>query len=303
MYFLKTLAKFDNQMHKLSFSNFNSTEFNIFFSLCAALKEKGTDEITLSFEQLKQISDYKPTANNRFVEDLRRTNKKLMSQQFTLESENKIVDFVLFTAFEIDLNTNTMIVAVNRRFEFLLNQLTGNFTIVELEEFTLLKSSYSKNMYRLLKQWKSVGKKRWAIDEFRSLLDVPKSYGIGNNRFNDSVLKPISKELSQFFKGLQIKKIKQGRGGKIVALEFTWQAETRADRRKKSFQKKIRQETLPDWAEAETPPKPTLITLEDYSKLAEQMTRLGQSIEPYQLIKERYETELKEWLRTWAKQD
>lgn len=303
MYFLKTLAKFDNQMHKLSFSNFNSTEFNIFFSLCAALKEKGTDEITLSFEQLKQISDYKPTANNRFVEDLRRTNKKLMSQQFSLESENKIVDFVLFTAFEIDLNTNTMIVAVNRRFEFLLNQLTGNFTIVELEEFTLLKSSYSKNMYRLLKQWKSVGKKRWAIDEFRSLLDVPKSYGIGNNRFNDSVLKPISKELSQFFKGLQIEKIKQGRGGKVVALEFTWQAETRADRRKKSFQKKIRQETLPDWAEAETPPKPTLIALEDYNKLAEQMNRLGQSIEPYQLIKERYETELKEWLRTWAKQD
>lgn len=115
------------------------------------------------------------------------------------------------------------------------------------------------------------------------------------------VLEPIFEELPKYFTGLTIKKLKNGRGGKVVALEFTWQAETKADRRKQTSQKTFRQETLPDWAEAETPPKPTLIALEDYTKLAEQMTRLGQSIEPYDLIEERYQTELHEWLRKWGK--
>lgn len=62
-----------------------------------------------------------------------------------------------------------MIVSVNKRFDFFLNELTSNFTRFELEEFTNLESKYSKAMYRLLKQWRTVGKKEWSIEDFRYL--------------------------------------------------------------------------------------------------------------------------------------
>ena len=293
-------AKYHNKLNEISFRNFNSVELNIFFSICSQMKERGLAEITFSFEELRILSEFSRTSNSEFVNLLRKVYKKMLNLVYQIESDNGDIEyFVLFTNFKISPSNKTVDIQVNKKFDFILNKLTSNFTVVELEEFTNLKSSYSKNMYRLLKQWKSIGKYHCTLEEFKKWLDIPQSYKIGH--INDRVLKPINKELPTYFKGLAIEKKRVGRGGKIDSLTFTWQAETKSDRRKKTSQKTFRQETLPDWAEAETPPKPTLIALEDYTKLAEQMTRLGQSIEPYDLIEERYQAELHEWLKKWAK--
>lgn len=293
-------AKYHNKLNEISFRNFNSVELNIFFSICSQMKERGLAEITFSFEELRILSEFSRTSNSEFVNLLRKVYKKMLNLVYQIESDNGDIEyFVLFTNFKISPSNKTVDIQVNKKFDFILNKLTSNFTVVELEEFTNLRSSYSKNMYRLLKQWKSIGKYQCTLEEFKHWLDIPKSYKIGH--INDRVLKPINKELPTFFKGLTIEKNRVGRGGKIDSLTFTWQAETKADRRKRTSQKTSRQETLPDWADAETPPKPTLISLEDYSTLAEQMTRLGQSIEPYNLIEQRYQSELKDWLRKWAK--
>ena len=56
---------------------------------------------------------------------------------------------------------------------FLLNQLTSNFTRFELKEFVTLKSSYSKEFYRRMKQFKNTGFWKCSIEEFRYLLDIP----------------------------------------------------------------------------------------------------------------------------------
>lgn len=293
------LTKFNNQLNSVSFRKFNARELDLFFSICSSLKEQGTEIVRFNFDHLKFTVDYKFTGQERFIKDLENTYNKMLDLKFRYEDEDKIVKFVLFNKFEINKKDAYVEIAVNKEFDFILNELTGNFTAFELEQFTGLTSIYSKTMFRLLKSWKSVGKVSYDLDEFRNLLDIPNSYKMTN--IDTKVLLPVMEELPSFFHGLSVTKIKKGRGGKVVALEFTWQAETKSDRRKKIFQKTSRQETLPDWADAETPPKPTLISLEDYSKLAEQMTRLGQSIEPYNLIEERYQSELKDWLKKWAK--
>ncbi len=88
---------------------------------------------------------------------------------------------------------------------------------------THLKSTYSKNMFRILKQYKHIGYMKIKIDDFRERLDIPKSYRMSN--INQFILSPIIKELLPIFNNLTIHKIKAKKGRKIEWLEFTFDAE------------------------------------------------------------------------------
>lgn len=113
-------------------------------------------------------------------------------------------------------------IKVNDDFEYIVNKLTANFTVYELAEFTSLKSTYSKTMYRILKQWKSLGEKEFKVDQFRELLDIPKSYNTSS--INRAVIKPIQKELPQYFTRLKVKPIKKTtQGTPVIAYRFVWQ--------------------------------------------------------------------------------
>ena len=97
--------------------------------------------------------------------------------------------FVLFTKYKIDKDKKTVNIAVNEDFYWVLNELTQKFTKFELSEFISLKSTYSKECYRRLKQYRNTGMWIVEIDEFRRLLDIPNSYKSGN--IDQRVLKPI----------------------------------------------------------------------------------------------------------------
>jgi plasmid replication initiation protein len=104
-----------------------------------------------------------------------------------------------------------------------------------LEEFTELRSSYSKTAYRLLKQFRRSGYFIIQIDEFRRLFDVPESYKISHITTN--ILDKIEDELPKFFKNLKINKIK-GKGKRkryIENIEFKFEPETDLKNHSKKF--------------------------------------------------------------------
>ncbi len=137
------------------------------------------------------------------------------------------MQFTLFSGFETDWKTAKLLVEVNPRFSFLLNDLTSQFTRFELAEFTALKSSYSKECYRRLKQYRQTGVWKVSIDEFRRLLDVPESYQARD--LNKRVLKPIQDELGPLLNLVAHKKFQKrgsGRGGRsLVGFEFEFDPE------------------------------------------------------------------------------
>ena len=280
---------YNNQMNLVALKGFNPVEIDLFYTLCSQVKSKGAQDITIPFDKLKNLSKYKSVDKIRFINDLRKTNKKLLSLSFTLENENKIVDFVLFPTFEIDLNKETLTVAVNSRFEFLFNEIVGKFTVLELNQLTQLESRYSKALYRLLKQWRTVGSKQYDLKELRELLDVPPSYRL--DQFTVRVLDTAIKELKEnnFFEDLSYKKIKKGQGNRVVGIKFSFKKE----RSKGKFDnegnfipvknttlqtknnKHIRKEKLPKWAQdGYIPPEETMISQEEQEKFNERLARI-----------------------------
>lgn len=67
-------------------------------------------------------------------------------------------------------------IKINPDFYFILNELTSNFTRFEVREFARLRSSYAKQMFKLLAQYNSTGVFNISIDDFRNRLDTPSSY-------------------------------------------------------------------------------------------------------------------------------
>ena len=148
-------------------------------------------------------------------------NRKLLALNFTFINGNVIEQFTLFNKFKVDGDTQILYVSVNEEFFFLLNQLTSNFTRFELKEFVTLKSSYAKEFYRRMKQFRSTGFWKCNIEEFRNLLDIPEKYRIVD--IDKYVLKPVVKELGEKY-NLQIEKkygFNGGRGrSRVIGFEF-----------------------------------------------------------------------------------
>lgn len=213
------VVKYHNRMNNLSFSKFTKIELDIFFSICTRLKNQDINKVILTFDEIKKLSQYKATAKETFVSDLKKTYKKLISLNFYFEDEEIYSEFVLFNKFTINKKKGTVSISVNEEFKFILNELTANFTRFELDKFVSLKSSYSKQLFKLLSQFNSTGKFIISMSDFRNKLDIPISYKM--NDINKRVLNVIEKELTIYFKNLKLEKIKKGRS--IDKLIFSWQ--------------------------------------------------------------------------------
>jgi len=218
---MNELTVYKNEMNTVPFRKFNSVEMNLFFAICTKMKNKSIQTVRFNFDDLKNISAYKSTSIDRLISDLDKTYTKMLSLIYKKEiSKRHYEKFVLFTNFEINGDDKYIDISVNPKLAYVLNEISDSFTKFELEEFTNLRSSYSKTAFRLLKQFRLTGYWKIQIDEFRILFDVPKSYLTAD--VGKFVLKPIEKELSNIFKNLTIKKIKVKKQNKIKYLEFSF---------------------------------------------------------------------------------
>ena len=276
---------YQNEMNLVPLRKFTSTEIDIFFSLCNKLKEQDIKELAIPFEELRHLSNYYHRSLKRFVKDLEHVYDKMLTLTYTERSGLSFKKFVLFTGYEVDANKQELIVSINPKLKHVLNEITADFTKFELKEMTHLKSTYSKNMFRLLKQYKHTGYFKIQIEDFRERLDIPNSYRM--THINQKVLAPIIKELGFIFNNLHINKIKAKKGRKIEWLEFTFDAEKRIHSKRQPKMANVAQpkqyisrEKTPKWLHERNQSNTTReMTEEEKALLKEQQQAFRQQLE------------------------
>lgn len=211
-------VKYKNELNLIPMRNFDSVEMDLFFSICAKMKDKGERKVRFSFEDLRELSAYKPTSVKRFADDLESVYSKMIQLTYRTEEAGIREKFVLFTGYRIDENNQTVDISVNPELDYIINELSTEFTKFELQEFTGIRSSYAKTMYRLLKQYRSTGFYKVKIEDFRELLDIPSSYSM--SKIDQRVFSPIKNELSAYFDDLKIIKNKARKGNKVASIEI-----------------------------------------------------------------------------------
>ena len=219
---VRKIVEYDSKMNSLSFGKFKEKELDLFFSICYKLKNEGVNEVVLSFQELKELSNYSRNDIKRFTKDLESTYTKLLDIKFEIILSPGVKEkFVLFTSYRIDETQKEIKIRLNQDYSFILNDIE-KFTKFDLMEFASLKSAYAKNMFRLLKQFDNNElKEKWfqiKLDDFKVMLDIPKSYKMVD--IDKRVLSPIQEQLKLYFQGLKLEKIKKG--VKVESLKFTW---------------------------------------------------------------------------------
>jgi len=238
------IIKYHHELNTIPLRKFTSVEMNLFFSIVSRMREKGGKSVRFTFNQLKELSDYKATANTRFIDDLKETYEKILSLRFGRRSKSGLnfSMFVMFTEFEIIGETEEPYVEIKLHEKAipLLNDL-DEWVRYSLKQFTDLQSSYSKTMFRLLKQFRTTGYAYFSKEDFHELLDIPKSYKQGN--IDQKILTPIKTELTPLFRGLTIrKKYGKGRGKPVVGYQFAFKPEAKnADDFSKGAREDLRQ--------------------------------------------------------------
>ncbi len=222
---MKELVKYNNYLNALEFKGFTASDYDFLMYLCAVMRDQDEDIITLSLNEIKRLVNYDMhVSTEEFGKLLESMNKKLMQITASVKDGSRTIQFVLFPTFISDFKTNTLTVRVNPDFKYLLNELTKNFTMFELQEFIELNSKYSKTLYRLLKQYRNTGEYHVNVDELRKLLGCPESYP--NNIFMSQVIAPAVKELQKDFPLLKCETIRaQKRGRPVVGYYFTFRAD------------------------------------------------------------------------------
>lgn len=220
---MKKIVEYDSRINELNFGKFKEKELDLFFSICYKMKNEGINEVVLTFQELKELSSYTNRNLERFTKDLESTYDKLLDIKIRNETKKRIEKFVLFTKYVIEKEDKLIKIKLNEEFSFVLNDI-GKFTKFDLIEFTSIKSSYAKNMFKILKQFEHNGnKEKWfeiKLELLKERLAIPKSYKM--THIDSFVLAPILEQLTSLFLGLKVEKIKKGRN--IDSLKFTWKS-------------------------------------------------------------------------------
>lgn len=247
---MSDIVKYHNDFNKIKLPSFSEQEQNMLFGILTKIKEKKLGEnVNFTSKELLKFSTENLT--NKALDDVIVTLRdKFFKADFTILIEDKERDLIgkeiinLFQSFKLwypsgdyeYTNLQRIELSVNPHFEYLINQLTANFTAFELSEFIALSGKYTKTLYRLLKQYRTTGKAYFEWEEFCRVMDIPQDYR--QSEIDKRIIKPALKELTKErtlfdqvripFKNLAYKKEKtagRGRGGKVSGIVFTFKPE------------------------------------------------------------------------------
>ena len=275
---MNEVIKYHNDLNTVIMRKWTAEEMNFFFAIIAKARNQGVKELHFNTDEIKKLVNFTQKDEKRWKEAMKSTARKVTQLTYFEDDGKKFKVMPLFSLFEVDYEEKTVKVEVSKHFEYILNRLEVQFTQYELEEFTNIRSTYAKTMYRLLKQWRTVGKKEYGVNELRVFLDVPESYS--NGEVTRRVLEPIQKELSNYFLNFKYKVIKSNkRGNPVLGYEFTWKPETTGEwednkYKKNDFYKAKKVESnVPNWVEKEYKHS---ATAEEQAKLEELRRRMSE---------------------------
>jgi plasmid replication initiation protein len=163
--------------------------------------------------------------------------KNLMGRVLEIpESDTRKSFYNVFSRCTIDTKKGTLELRFDADLKPHYIQLHKNFTQYSLAEFMSLPSVYSQRIYEFLKSWDDKPEVTADIEDLHNILDTPKSMRIDFKEFRIQVLEKAHKDIVEREEStlwFDWEPIKRGRGGKVVAVRFTF-SETRAQEFKKN---------------------------------------------------------------------
>lgn len=171
------IVKYSNKFNAISTQGigFSRTDYDLLFFMCMKAVERGSDKINITFSELKDatgIDAYK-LSRNQMIDMLENFYNKLLQFQYNYtNSSGDIERWVVFYGYKTNLANGILSFSVSDEAIELFNNLKSEFTVFEYMQQKQLKTAAGKGLYKLLKQWRTVGIATYDTDEIRKALDI-----------------------------------------------------------------------------------------------------------------------------------
>lgn len=215
-----TDRNYSRQSHLIVNAKYGLTanEINLLLTLLTAINKEDKDFRDYEFT-LAEFN--KKTSKSITSTDLRAIIKGLMTKPIEImESSEHWKVFHWFSYFEYKNGLITC--RFDKALKPYLLEIKNRFVVSDLRMILPMRSSYSKRMYLLLKEYSKIGKRTFDVKELQEILHVPKSKKEKYSKFKSDVLKRAEADINKFT-DLEIKlNDKDGkRGRKVVKVTFT----------------------------------------------------------------------------------
>jgi hypothetical protein len=189
-------------------------EINIIITLLTSITKEDKDFKDYAFT----LNDFnQKTKKNMNTTDLNRAIKGLMNKSLEIQiSDVKWKIFNWFSYFEFDDGLITC--RFDKSLKPYLLEIKERFIISDLRTVLAMRSSYSKRIYLLLKEYSKLGKRTFVVDELQEILRTPKSMNRYDN-FKRQVLKRAETDINKFT-DLEVKLFEKKRGRKVVEISY-----------------------------------------------------------------------------------
>jgi hypothetical protein len=212
-----TERDYSRQSHLIVNSKYamTSNEINMVLVLLTAIDKKDEDfkDYIFTKRELEKKTDKKWDS-----QQLQKTVDGLFEKPIRIrESEKNWKRFNWFSYFEY---TNGIITCrFDKALKPYLLELKERFIVSDIKHLLPMKSTYSKRMYLLLKEYSKIGHRSFNVEKLREVLQTPKSLNLYSN-FRTKVLKRAETDINKFT-DLEIKFSEKKRGRKIVEITYT----------------------------------------------------------------------------------
>ncbi|REC50445.1 replication initiation protein [Chryseobacterium piscium] len=197
--------------------DFTACQLDLLFMILAQL-EIGKTEYTIHTSDIEAI-----TGRQWQINQLTKSTELILTKMFEVEDSESYTQFVLFQYFKYLKGQRSIQVKLSEIALPYFFELKSNFTALQLKSTLSVTSKYAKRLYALGCQWRSVGKKRFELEELKKMLGLIDKKGKEQfeeiSAFKKNVLeiakKQINEESDIYF---DYKLIKQGRSFRWVEI-------------------------------------------------------------------------------------
>ncbi len=149
--------------------------------------------------KVKDIVEWLGTSGENYYSELNKITTKLLSRVISIynKDENKLFKTSWLSSSTYDLNRGLIELRFDPGLKPYLLQLQNCFTQYALQNVLELKSKYAFRLYELCKQYQSIGKRKFQIDELRELLGLEKGELRRWSDFKRKVLDIAQREINK----------------------------------------------------------------------------------------------------------
>jgi len=213
----RKVMKMDNKLVEAKLDLKSSEEMKIFGIVVAQIDADDDDFKTyeIKIKDLETLTGKKK--NERQIKSLA---TKMLKKTCFIYDETGWIGRTIFTEIQYIRNEAKLVISLHEKLKPFLLDLKKEFTKINLLNYIHLDSGYSMKIYLLLKQYQTIGKRKFEVDKLREILQTPKSYQ-DFHLFKKYVLEQAQKEIN---KKTDIKiswEVTKRVRRKIVEIEFT----------------------------------------------------------------------------------